>query len=276
MSRLLPEYDNYDMEGRPKVDALLALAASNPLLIRRGLIPGASLVHKFGRNPALANGGWEGILQVAAQFPWLTAASAVRVKSGGNAADDGTSSPQGAGALTVTIQGLDATGAEVSETVTTAGAAASAATTTEYLRVFRAWVATTGTYTGNNTDDIVIETTGGTALIQISAGEGQTQFCGYTIPLGKVGYLASAIVQVDAAKSADFRLFTRADCTTVTAPFAAKRLKFYWDGVSDGQSVKPFTPMLTVPALTDVWIEGYGNGVGVEATANMEIILFDA
>jgi len=275
MSRIIPKYYNYPMIGRTRNDADIALANSDPLLIRRGLIEGASIVHKFGRNPDVPNGSWEGVLQAAAQFPWLTAASAVRVKSGGNAADDGTASPQGAGALTVTIQGVDATGAEITETVTTAGAAASAPTTQLFLRVYRAWVASAGAYTGNNTDDIVIETTGGTALIQITAGEGQTQFCGYTIPLGKTGYLASAMVQADAAKAADFRLFTRADCTTVTAPFQAKRLKYFWDGVLGQAEVRPFTPILTLPALTDIWIEARGGGAGTECTADMEILIFD-
>ena len=275
MTRKIPVYDDYPQIGRLRLDPSLALANSDPILIRRGLVTGASIVHKFGRNPDVPNGTWEGVLQAAAQFPWLTAASAVRVKSGGNVADDGTASPQGAGALTVTIQGVDATGAEITETVTTAGAAASAPTTQTFLRVYRAWVASAGAYTGSNTAAVIIETTGGTALIQITAGEGQTQFCGYTIPLGKTGYLASAMVQADAAKAADFRLFTRADCTTVTAPFSAKRLKYFWDGVLGQVEVRPFTPMLTLPALTDIWIEARGGGAGTECTADMEIIIFD-
>ena len=271
MTRIIPTYDDYPQIGRLRLDPSLALANSDPILIRRGLVTGASIVHKFGRNPDVPNGTWEGVLQAAAQFPWLTAASAVRIRSGGNGADTGN----GAGARTVTIQGIDATGVEITETVTTAGAAASSPTTALFLRVYRAWVATAGTYTGANTAAVIIETTGGTALVQITAGEGQTQFCGYTIPLGKTGYLASVMVQADAAKAADFRLFTRADCTTVTAPFQAKRLKFFWDGVLGQVEVKPFTPMLRIPALTDIWIEARGGGAGTEVSADMEIIIFD-
>ena len=275
MTRKIPKYDDYPQIGRLRLDPSLALANSDPLLIRRGLVTGASVVHKFGRNPGVPNGTWEGVLQVAAQFPWLTAAIAVRVKAGGDGADSGTSSPLGAGAQTVTIQGIDATGAEITETVTTAGTSASAPTTALFLRVYRAWVAAAGAYTGNNTAAVVIETTGGTALIQITAGEGQTQFCGYTIPLGKTGYLASVMVQADAAKAADFRLFTRANCTTVAAPFPAKRLKYFWDGVLGQVEVRPVTPMLRLPALTDVWIEARGGGAGTEVCADMEIIIYD-
>ena len=270
------KYTDYDLVSRSQVDPTTALANSDGLLIGRGAIRGASVVHKFGRNPDVPNGTWEGVLQAAAQFPWLTAAIEVRIKASGDENDDGTSSPLGTGAWSVTIQGLDATGAFVQETVATKGASASEPTTTKFLRVFRAWVATAGAYGGSNTAAIVIETTGGTALIQITAAESQTQFCGYTIPLGKVAYLVSVMVQCDAAKAADFRLFTRANCTTTTAPFTAKRLKYYWDGVFGQVLVKPVTPLLVLPALTDIWIEASGGGAGTEVAANMELIVFDA
>ena len=269
------KYTDYDLVSRSQVDPTTALANSDGLLIGRGAIRGASVVHKFGRNATVPNGSWAGILDSAAQFPWLTAASAVRIKASGNAADNGAASPLQAGAWTVTIQGLSATGVEQSETVTALGASASAPTQKTFLRVYRAWVATSGTYTGVNTGNIVIETTGGTTLIRITAGEGQTQFGAYTIPLGKVGYLASVVVQVDGLKTADFRLFTRANCTTTTAPFTSKRLKYYWDGVTDVSTVNPKTPVLALPALTDIWMEAYGSGAITQATANMEIILFD-
>ena len=274
MSRIIPEYYNYPLIGRTRNDAEIAQANSDPLLIRRGLIQGASLVHKFGRNSGVPNGSWEGVLQATAQFTWLQAATTVRVKAGGNVADDGTSSPLGAGAQAVTIQGLDATGVEVSETVTTAGAAASAYTTTEFIRVYRAWVSAAGTYTGNNTANIMIED-GSNDLILIAAGEGQTQFCGYTIPLGKTGYLASVLVQADGAKAADFRLFTRENILETSAPYTAKRLKYYWDGVLGVSVVRTLTPILRIPALTDIWIEAQGGSVGTEVTADMEIVLYD-
>jgi len=275
MPRKFPVYDNYDLIGRLRLDASLGLANSDPLLIRRGLVSGASIVHKYGRNTGVPNGTWEGVLQTAAQFVWPTVATTVRIKAGGNADDDGTSSPLGAGAWSVTVQGLNAAGAEVSETLATAGASASAPTTTEFIRVYRAWVETVGAYTGTNTAAVTIESTGGTDLILIAAGEGQSQYCAYTIPAQKTGFLASVTVQVDAAKAADFRLLTRVDATNTTAPYPAKRLKFYWDGILGTSVLKPLTPILALPALTDVWVEARGGGAGTEATADMEIILFD-
>lgn len=276
MSRIIPRYYDYPLIGRVRNDPNVALANSDPLLIRRGLIDGASLVHKFGRNAGVPNGTWEGVLQATAQFTWLTTATTVRVKAGGDAGDDGTASPLGAGALEVTIQGLNAAGVEVSEAVTTAGTGASASTTTEFLRVYRAWVSVAGAYTGVNTNDIMIENTAGTAdLIMIADDEGQTQFCGYTIPAGKTGYLASVIVQADGGKAADFRMFTRSDANNVTAPFAPKRLKFFWDGILGASVLKPITPILTLPAWTDIWIEARGGGASTEVSTDMEIILYD-
>ena len=110
MSRLIPKYFDYPTIGRVRNDAQVAMANSNPILIARGLIDGATVVHKFGRNADVANATWEGVLQTAAQFPWLTAATTVRVKAGGNAADDVSSSPLGAGAHEITVQGLSAAG----------------------------------------------------------------------------------------------------------------------------------------------------------------------
>lgn len=276
MPRKIPRYDDYELIGRVRTDANLALANSDPILIRRGLIDGGSIVHKFGHNADVPNGSWEGVLQATAQFTWLTAATTVRIKAGGNIADDGASSPLGAGAHEVTIQGLDINGAVVSEAVSTAGASASASTTTEFFRVFRAWVSAVGVYSGVNTANIIIENTAGTLdLIMIAAGEGQTQYCGYTIPAGEVGYLAAIIVHADAAKAASFRLFTRENADNVTPPYTSERIRFYWDGVMGLVTHQPVTPMLALPAWTDIWIEARGGGANTEVSADMEIIMFD-
>ena len=275
MPRKIPVYDNYAQIGRTRLDPTMALANADPLLIRRGLITGASLVHKFGRNPAVPNGSWEGVLQASAQFYWPQVATAVRIKSGGNVADDG-GSPQGAGALEVTVQGLNAAGVEVSEAMTTAGAAASTATTTEFFRVYRAWVSAAGTYTGNNTAAIMIEdAAGANDLLTLAAGEGQTQYCAYTIPAGKVAYLSSVMVQADAAKAADFRLMTRENANNVTAPFSPKRLRFFWDGVLGPSLLKPVTPIIPLAAWTDIWVEARGGGAGTEVSVDFELSVYD-
>ena len=229
-----------------------------------------NVVHKFGYNLAVPNGSWAGVLSLTGAFPWLEAATTVRVKAGGDVADTAA----GAGARTVIVEGVDATGAETSDSLTLAGASASASTSVSFFRVFRVYVATAGDYTAANVDAIVIENTAGTVdLIGIPADEGQSQHCSYTIPAGVVGELGSLVFQSDGAKAADFRIRTRESVLTVTAPYAPKRTRFSMNGVLGQIVVAPQAPMLSMPALTDVWVEAYGGGAQTEVAADMEIIL---
>ena len=254
---------------------LYATANHDGLTIQRGLSSKISIVHKFGFNLTVPNGTWEGVLALSSAFPWLTAATTVRIKAGGDAAD----AAAGAGMRTCTVQGLDATGVAVEEDITcnANGTLASGSTTQSFLRVFRTFAKTVGAYTVSNTAAVTIENTAGnTDLINIPAGFGQSQYCGYTIPLGKTGYLMSALVQADASKACDFRLMTRNDILTVAAPFAPARCRFYWDGVLGPSTLSPQSAVIIMPALSDVWIEAKGGGAGTEVAADMEIYLIDS
>lgn len=241
--------------------------------VQKGSIAGHSLVHKFGRNAAVPNGSFEGINQLSAAFNFLTAATTVRVKAGGNAADDAG----GVGAREVTVEGLDDTGAYASEAIATAGASASSATTTSFWRVFRVYVSSCGTYGAANTAVITIENSGGgTDLIMIAAVEGQSQYGAYAVPLAKTGYLLSVKVEADAAKAADFILCIRENLTDASsAPFSPRRIKFYWDGVLGSDTLDPNSPLLVMNALTDVWIEAEGGGAATEVSCDFEILLVD-
>ena len=54
MPRKIPVYDDYELIGRVRTDAGLALANSDPILLSRGLINSASVVHKYGAASAIA------------------------------------------------------------------------------------------------------------------------------------------------------------------------------------------------------------------------------
>jgi hypothetical protein len=238
----------------------------------KGNVDGHTITHKFGRNETVPIGAWEGVLQLSTSFVWLTTAVTIRVKSGGDANDTAA----GTGAQAVTVFGLDENGAAATEDIELAGASVSSATSTTFTRVYRAWIADgrAGAYTGNNVGDIVIEDSGGVAdLIMIAATEGQTQYCAFTIPLGLTGYLMSIQVQADGLKAADFRLCVREDILDTSTPFQPNRLKFFWDGVLGQSTLQPATPILVLPALTDIWIEARGGGAQTEVSADMEIIL---
>ena len=241
--------------------------------VSRGRHPGMSMVHKYGRNSAVPNGTWAGILQARAQFYWPTVAATVRIKAGGNVADTAAA---GDGARSITVEGLDENGNPASAVIPTAGASASDSSVITFLRVHRAYITSlgVGTYSAANTGNIMIED-GTNDLITILAGEGQTQYCGYTIPANKTGYLVSIKVDADAAKAADFRLYTRTDIDVVAAPMSPKRLKSFWDGVLGSVVLKPKSPILELASLTDIWLEARGGGAGTEVSGDMEILLVE-
>jgi len=240
--------------------------------VAQGHVPGYSLVQKYGRNAAVPNGSFEGVNLLSTAFAFVTAAATVRVKAG-NAAD----TSDGAGAREITIQGLDTNGNVKSEKLTTAGGTASSVSTNLYWRVFRIFVSSCGTYGAANTAEVIIENgTGGTDLISIAAEEGQSQYGAYAIPLGKTGYLLSINLEADSAKAADFKVCTRENLTdAATAPFEATRLKLYFDGVSGQAGLNPNSPIFSMPALTDIWVEAQGGGANTEVSCDFEILLID-
>lgn len=242
------------------------------LEVQKGNIPGHAIVHKFGRNNGVPNASFEHISLLSTTTSHLTAPTTVRVKAG-NAADDAA----GLGAQAITVIGVDSTLAEVSESVATAGASASGNTTASFWRIHRAFVspASAGTYGAANTGIVVIENSGGgTDLISIAAGEGQSQFGGYTIPTGKTGYWLSAHIMVDAGKAADLRFLQRANFNDFSTPFEPVRLINYWDGLLGHMNFKPRSPGV-FPALTDLWWEAQGSGAGTEVSVDFELLIVD-
>ena len=238
--------------------------------VQRGNIEGHSIVSKFGRNDSVPNGVWQLVSLSSPSGAFPASGSPVRIKAGGDAADTAA----GAGAREVTVIGIDASLAEVSETITTSGAGASAYTTTSFWRTYRAFVSSVGTYGVNNTGDLTIENAADDALI-ITAGEGQTQHGAYTIPIGKVGYLLTVDIDTDATKRADFRLFVRKNFNDVAAPMSPSQVKLHWDGVLGPISYRPRSPSIIIPALSDVWIEAEGDGANTDVSVDFEILLID-
>jgi len=240
--------------------------------VQKGNVGGHSLVHKFGRNDGVPNASFE-FVNLLGFTAWpLSAATTVRIKAGGDAADTAA----GAGAREVTVQGIDSALAELSEAITTAGASASSATTASFWRVHRAWVSSAGTYGAANTAAVTIENSGGgTDLIQIGLEEGQTQFAGWSVPTGKTAYLMSATITVDAGKASDIAMFTRANLNDASAPVDSKRLRLYFDGVLGTMHFKPRSPLGGYAALTDIWWEAQGAGAGTEVSIDFELLVVD-
>lgn len=245
--------------------------------VARGNVPGASLVHKFGMNYAV--GGTYVPLCVGGLYntPQTGSATTLRIKAG-NANDTAA----GSGAREITLQGLDETGALVSEAVATAGASASSATTATFMRLFRAYVSASGTYatqtTGSHSADIDIENgAGGTDWATIySTGfpHSQSEICVYSVPLGKKAYVLDYGITSDANKDFDFIFFKRESILATSAPYEAMRIQFEGVGI-EGEIKRVFRDPLEFPALTDFgFMVTVGTGTA-QMSGDMNILLID-
>ena len=124
-------------------------------------------IHRFGSNPA-TGAVFETVWPVGDLYPFPTAATQVRVAAGH--ADDDVG---GIGAITVTVEGLDADGVEISSTLQTNGTSPGTEISSfSFWRINNVEVASVGD-AGHNVGPVSIEnSTGGTTLGHIFAAHG--------------------------------------------------------------------------------------------------------
>jgi hypothetical protein len=160
-----------------------------------GRYPELSGIDKFGYLPT-ATTSYKTIWDGDNVYTYPSAATTMNVVSSAGATDNG---------IAITIQGLDADYNQVTETVTLGDdSAGGTATTTEFLRVFRAFVANGTNITGNVTiqQDSVV-------YAKIFAEMQQTLMAVYTIPAGKRGYLVAANISVEKNQPVIAKLMVR-------------------------------------------------------------------
>lgn len=155
------------------------------LQVARGQILGHSTVNIYGFQGSVTTANipiWEN----ATAYTYPVAATSMNLVSTVNSGDDKTA--------TVTIQGLDATYAMISETLTLNGTT-DVATTKLFLRINSMFVAS-----GNPTGVITLkDPTNTTTYAQMAANFHRSQAAIYTVPAGYVFYLS----RVDAYTSAN-------------------------------------------------------------------------
>ena len=169
-----------------------SFGASANIPIAEGAVGGFSHINKFGYRdsfPSTFQTIWDGTIDYI-----YSLSGAIRAVSDTPATDDGG---------TVEVQGLDQNYNAVTETLTIGGAASTA----QFVRVFRARMVTANTGL-TNFDEIRIQNAGTDEAI-IKAGAGQTLMALYTIPAGKTGYLLKVNGSIDANNDALFRLYAR-------------------------------------------------------------------
>ena len=238
-----------------------------------------TVVHKFGRNLNLTTSFLPVSIGGVYPTPQVAGATTLRIKAGGNANDTAA----GTGAQKVLIQGLDETGAEVSEELVTAGASASAASENTYIRLYRAYVSESGTYASvsanSHADDITIEDTGGTAdwltIDSTAVPLAQSEIAMYSVPIDKVAYVRGLDITIETSKPVDVLFIQRSGILETAAPYEAKRVIGYYTGLENNESIYPSAPYGPFVGGTDIGFMAKG-AVSPSVSINFEIWLVDA
>lgn len=236
-----------------------------------------STVNKFGHNkdigttyePVTSGGVWP--------TPQFGSGKTLRIKAGGSADDTAA----GTGARQVQIEGIeDVTGDYVTETVATAGASASSATTTVFSRILRAFVSQSGTYAtstaSSHAGDIVIEASDASgdwgSIVQDGYAHAQSQIGVYTVPAGYEAHLLAYSIEVESTKTVDFLLMQRRNIDDTSAPYDASRVVNEFIGVTDHVEATLDLPII-FPALTDFGFMAQASQAGAKASVDMTIRL---
>ena len=145
------------------------------LNVVRGKVRGASTIHKFGATPSQSINTTATVWDKGdTLYPWSAFDTAgVLVVAQVGASDNGK---------TLTVQGLDGDFNLVSENFTLSSSGTVTGTQT-FKRVYRGFL-TDGTNVGQ-----INVSRGGTQVLRIIAGAGQTLMAVYTVPAGYTGYL---------------------------------------------------------------------------------------
>lgn len=239
--------------------------------VSRGRVTGVSVVHKFGRNPALvAAAGFETVWSGLGLYTGhnATAAEIVEVFSD-QAADTGA----GTGARTVRLFGLDGARASITEVVILDGVTP-VDTVNSYLRLDRIKVLTAGSG-GENEGDITARQSVTTANVFaiVTATYNQTMITAFTVPADKTAYLDGWICSMNGTLAAD--LTCRITWREPGSVFQVKE-EFLLQLTGDPVERRHYRiPKNSIPPGTDIRVDVDTTMSNVAASAAMDIILVD-
>lgn len=217
-----------------------------------GLINYQTAERVLGVNESVGNGAFEIIWSKSVAYVFPQVAETLRIAAGGDAGDDSA----GLGARTIKLTFLDSNWDVVTETLTTAGASASVATSVTAYRLLQAEVITVGAYHGSNLGDINIEqSTSGDVLGFISIGIGITEQAIYTVPANKTMYITEIFVSVGQNNSADVHLRSVRDVDNFSAPFGTSIDDWSLEDYSGADNF-PKKTFLKFDEKTDIFFEG--------------------
>ena len=176
--------------------AYVAYLEDEKIKISRGMVKGASFIHKFGAVPSLSTNTtgtvWDKNDTV---YPWASWATAGIINVDSSSASDINKS--------ITVVGLDANYNQISETITLT-TQTNNNSSNSFIRIFRAFVSDGETNVGQisvqrDTTDVAI----------ITAGYGQTLMAVYTVPAGYTGYLYKGTCSAQSGADGTGNMFVR-------------------------------------------------------------------
>ena len=233
------------------------------------------VVHKFGRNSAVGTSFVA--ISLVGNYQMPTTAQALEIIS-----SDANDTAAGTGARVVTVQGLDANWAAISQDVPMNGTTA-AALTTNMTRLYRAFVKESGTYAtgsvGSHAGDITIRAAGGGAswslLSSTDYARAQSELGAYSVPAGKSALVRNILVSVDSNKFVDVLLMHRAEADVVIAPYGASRIVFELGSISGERTVRTNAPFDSFAGPCDLYFLGKVSSGTTEVDVDFEIWLYD-
>jgi hypothetical protein len=245
--------------------------------IARGLASGCRSFNKFGRNIAIGSNFTPVTRSGFYRTPKWPDSVLLRIKAGGNAND----TANGSGGREVTLIGLNPAGELISETLATAGASASAATTQAFMRLTDAYVSKSGTYAtqtaGSHASTIVIENAAGgedwATIADGALGRGKTEMAAYTTPRDRSAALRNVTISSDADKKANIVLYKRENILETAAPYTSMLLVTEYPQ-SSGLIDVVFDPPLYFPPLCDFGFLANVSASTVDVSVNMDIVEF--
>lgn len=226
--------------------------------IARGIVRGASSVHKFGATPEMSQNQTGSVWDIDdTLYPWSAFDTAgVLTIPAVNVADNGH---------VVTVLGLDENYNEVSEEFTVSSSGTTTGTQT-FKRVYRAFCTAGGV---TNTGNINVQR-GATTVLRITAGQGQTLMAIYTVPRGKTAYLLQGACTVEANADATGNMFVRyfgQDTFRIGHSFEVSG--------AGGQYLYKFGIPIQIPQKSDIDVRATVRSNNARITAAFDILLLD-
>lgn len=241
------------------------------LNIQRGLVPGVSVVHTFGRLPNVdVVDGFVAITDGGTSYSGQSATSAETVSIVSTSSDDNVS---GIGGRVLLLSGLGPGFVEQTEVVPMNGTTP-VLSSLSYIRLNPVLVIDAGPLLVNQGEITITQSiTTNIVFSEIQAGNNRTLNSGYTIPAGKVGHIRSGFATIGKKQTAssEIQALSRQQGSTYQI---AEWFSIHSQGSSYIQ--RPFViPLIGIPAGTDILLRGNTDTNNSDLSAGLEIILVD-